>query len=312
MHDSLIPNSGYGTKRLENKYRDQKMKLYFTPAAQHLSLNIDGMKETYVSTTFSDGEKYIRVQNRVEGTVWVIANTNAPAENLLELFFLLDALRRLTNNVRLLIPYFAYARQDRITQEGECLGAKVISDFLRYFRIEKLVVFHMHSRRIKQYLDYEDVFPLELVSSLAKAADVVVSPDRGGIPFAKMVGKRCKLPVIHIEKKRISEQEVEVMEVSGEVKGKKAIIVDDMIATGGTIIKATEKLLSKGAKEVEVYATHGIFSGDAREKLMKSPIKQIYVTNSLPQKQGPRITVLDISLFLQDVIGLGHYQLAAR
>ena len=302
MHDFLIPNSIYSTKRLENKYRDQKMKLFFTPAAQHLSLNIDGMKETYISKTFSDGEKYIRVENEVKGPVWVIANTNPPAENLLELFFLLDALKRISTDMRLLIPYFAYARQDRITQEGECLGAKVISDFLKYFRLTKVVVFHIHSRMIKGYLDYEDLFPLDLISPFVRQADVVAAPDEGGIPFAKMVGKRCGLPVIHIKKKRITEEKVEVIEVCGEVQGKKVMIVDDMIATGDTIIKATEKLLSRGAKEVEAYATHGIFSGNAREKLDKSPIKQIYVTNSLPQREGAKIRVLDISPLLRDVI----------
>ena len=161
---------------------------------------------------------------------------------------------------------------------------------------------HIHSSMIKGYLDYEDLFPLDLISPFVRQADVVAAPDEGGIPFAKMVGKECGLPVIHIEKKRITEEKVEVIEVFGKVQGKKVMIIDDMIATGGTIIKATEKLLSRGAKEVEAYATHGIFSGNAREKLDKSPIKQIYVTNSLPQREGAKIRVLDISPLLRDVI----------
>lgn len=282
-----------------------KAMLFFTPSARHLAPNIEGAKGTYMSLTFSDGEKYIRVEKETKGTVWVIASTNPPAENLLELFFLLDALNRQSTEIHLLIPYFAYARQDRITQKGECLSAKVISDLLKYFRVKKVIVFHIHSRRIKRYLDYEDLFPLDLISPLARPADIVAAPDKGGIPFAQMVGKKCGLPVIHIEKKRITDERVEVIEVSGEVKGKKVMIVDDMIATGGTIIKATEKLLSEGAKEVEVYATHGIFSGSAREKLEKSPVKQIYVTNSLPQLEEGKIKILDISSLLQDVINQG-------
>jgi ribose-phosphate pyrophosphokinase len=278
------------------------MKLFFTPSAMHLALNIDGVKGTYLSKTFSDGEKYVRVENGVKGAVWVVANTNPPAENLIELFFLLDALRRLASEINLIVPYFAYARQDRITREGECLGAKVISDFLKHFRLRKVVILHIHSSMIKGYLDYEDLFPLDLISPVVRQADVVAAPDEGGIPFAKMVGKECGLPVIHIEKKRITEEKVEVIEVFGKVQGKKVMIIDDMIATGGTIIKATEKLLSQGAKEVEVYATHGIFSGNAREKLDKSPIKQIYVSNSLPQQGRDKVKVLDISPLLRDVI----------
>ncbi len=278
------------------------MEIFVTPSASHIAPGINGAKRAYVSKTFSDGEKYIRVENEISGPVWVIANTNPPAENLLELFFLLDALRRLTADIYLIVPYFAYARQDRITYKGESLGAQVISDFLEYFELKRVFVLHIHSRMIKSYLDYEDLFPLDLIHPLVRRADVVVAPDKGGIPFARMVGDKCGLPVIHVEKKRITEEKVEVFEVSGEVKGKRVMIVDDMIATGGTIIEATEKLLSEGAREVEVYATHGIFSGSARKRLDKSPIKQIYVTNSLPQIEEGKVKVLDISPLILNVI----------
>jgi len=278
------------------------VKLFFTPSTQHLAPKIDGAKETYISKTFSDGEKYIRVEKEVSGKVCVIANTNPPAENLLELFFLLDALQRLPTEIHLLIPYFAYARQDRITQRGECLSIKVVSDFLQYFRLKRVVVLHMHSQRAERYLDYENVLPLHLVSSLTNRMDAIVAPDKGGIPFASAVGKECGLPVIRMEKKRITDKRVEIIEVSDNVKGKRVVIVDDMIATGGTIIKATEKLIAEGAKEVYVYATHGIFGGNAREKLEKSPIRQIYVTNSIPQKSKGKIRVIDISMLLQEVI----------
>jgi ribose-phosphate pyrophosphokinase len=280
----------------------EKVKLFFTTSTQHLALSIDGEKGTYVSKTFSDGERYVRIEEAVRGAAWVIANTNPPAENILELLFLLDALRRQRAEINLFIPYFAYARQDRITRKGECLSAKVISDLLLYFKPRRIVVFHMHSRRIRRYLDYEDLLPLQLVSPLAIGTDALVAPDRGGVPFAKTVGRECGLPVILIEKKRITDRMVEVMEISGRVKGKRVMIVDDMIATGGTIIRATEKLLSEGAREVEVYATHGIFSGDAREVLEKSPIKRIHVTNSLPQREGGKIKVLDISDLIRDAI----------
>ncbi len=160
----------------------------------------------------------------------------------------------------------------------------------------------MHSQRVERYLDYENVLPLRLVSSLAKWMDVIVAPDKGGIPFAEVAGKGCGLPVIHMEKKRITDKEVEIIKLDCKVKGKKVMIVDDMITTGATVIKATEKLRAEGVKEVYVYATHGIFSGNAREELEKSHIKRIYVTNSLPQKARGKIKVIDISRLLQEVI----------
>lgn len=117
------------------------MKLFFTPSTQHLALNIDGAKEAYISKRFSDGKKYIRIEKAVKGIVWVIANTNPPAENLLELFFLLDALNRQTTRINLFFPYFAYARQDRITQKGECLGVRLSVIFYGISSQEKSSLF---------------------------------------------------------------------------------------------------------------------------------------------------------------------------
>ncbi|HEX3035709.1 MAG TPA: ribose-phosphate diphosphokinase [Thermodesulfobacteriota bacterium] len=278
------------------------MNLFLTPSTQHLTLGIDGARGKYISKTFSDGEKYVRVEEEIKGKVWVIANTNPPADNLLELFFLLDALQRLSNDIHLLIPYFAYARQDKITQRGEPLSAKVICDFLRHFPLKKIIVVHIHSKRIKEYLVYENLLPLHLVSSIVGQMDIVAAPDKGGIPFATMVGREHGLPVVYVEKRRLTDKKVEVTSLSGEVRGKRVMIVDDMITTGSTITKATEKLMDEGAEEVHVYATHGIFSEDAREKLEKSPVKHIYVTNSLPQKADGKIKVIDISNSLQEVI----------
>lgn len=283
----------------------QKVNLFLTPSTRHLALDIDGAKGKYISKTFSDGEKYIRVEGEVKGKVWVIANTNPPADNILELFFLMDALKRLSDEVYLLIPYFAYARQDKITQRGESLSAKVISDFIKHFRLRKIIVVHIHSERVKEYLNYENLLPLKLVSSIAKQADIVAAPDKGGIPFATIVGREYGLPVVYIEKRRLTDKMVEVTSLSGDVRGKRVMIVDDMIATGSTTIKATEKLMDEGAEEVYVYATHGIFSEGAKEKLEKSTVKCIYVTNSLPQNAEGKIRVIDISNYLQEVIHRG-------
>ena len=154
-------------------------------------------------------------------------------------------------------------------------------------------------------MNYENLLPLKLVSSIAKQADIVAAPDKGGIPFATIVGREYGLPVVYIEKRRLTDKMVEVTSLSGDVRGKRVMIVDDMIATGSTTIKATEKLMDEGAEEVYVYATHGIFSEGAKEKLEKSTVKCIYVTNSLPQNAEGKIRVIDISNYLQEVIHRG-------
>jgi len=142
-------------------------------------------KGRFVLSRFSDGEIYCRVEESVRRrVVWVLASTQPPGDNLLELAFLLDALTRGGARVNLMVTYFGYARQDRVVEQGEALSSKVVCDVLRQFELERVLVVHMHSSRIQEFLDYRDVIPFDLFDEALGRADVVVAPDRGALGLA--------------------------------------------------------------------------------------------------------------------------------
>lgn len=278
------------------------MKILFTRSAEHLAANIRGERVTYLKRIFSDGETYIRVEASTPGPMWVVANTVPPGDNLLELLFVLDALTRAGAQPSILFSYFAYARQDRIVQPGECLSGALVSGFIRSFSPPRVAVLHMHGTRMGAFLPFDDVLPFALVDTLCREADIVVAPDAGAVPFAGRLAARNALPLMTTEKRRISDEKVEVSMSLGDVRGKRALIVDDMISTGGTVIEVSAQLRAAGAHSVAVYATHGVFSPGARERLEQSAIDRIYITNSLKQQPGGKVVVLDVAPLLAGVM----------
>jgi ribose-phosphate pyrophosphokinase len=275
--------------------------LFYTHSAEHVANAMKMEKGRFLLTTFSDGEIYSRVDEDVRGKhVWVLASTQPPGDNLLELAFLLDSLTRVGAKVNLMILYFAYARQDRIVKEGEALSSRVVSDLLQSFKLSKIFVVHIHSSRIRKFLKYEDVIPIDLFSSIIRKMEVVVAPDKGALGLAKKVSGEYGLALAYMTKSRPKMEQVEITKLVGDVRGKKALIVDDMISTGGTVIKAGQRLISSGAKEVHVVATHGIFAGDAVKNLEGSGIKSVNVTNSIdPNYRSRIIKTVDISKFVE-------------
>ncbi len=274
--------------------------IFYTNSTKHLVSKLKTGK--FILKQFSDGEIYAKVEETVKNkTIWVIASTFAPSDNLIELIFLLDALKRCGARINLLIPYFGYSRQDRIV-EGECFSSKIICSWLKNFHLNKIITLNIHGVRLKKFLKYKDIIPFELYSSIAKNYDVLVAPDKGAKANVQKLSQLCNKPLVVIEKFRPKKEQVKILELKGTVKNKKVIIVDDMISTGGTIIEASKVLLQKGAREVSVIATHGVFSGDAIKNLEKSPIKNIYVTNSIPQKQSKKVKVMDLSEFIKKII----------
>lgn len=274
------------------------MRVLFTRSAEHLAAGIPGERVAYLRRTFSDGETYIRVEAPAPGPIWVVANTVPPGDNLLELFFVLDALTRAGAQPSVLFSYFAYARQDRVVLPGECLSGALVAGFVRSFSPPRMAVLHMHGTRMGAYLPFDDVLPFALVDRLCAEADIVVAPDAGAVPFAGRVAARNALPLMTTEKRRISDEKVEVSMSLGDVRGKRALILDDMVSTGGTVIEVAGQLRAAGARSVSVYATHGVFSPGARERLESSGIDRIYVTNSLKQQPGGKLTVLDVAPLL--------------
>jgi len=275
------------------------MKLFYTKSAEHLAKKIKLKKGKYIISSFPDGELYVKINENVKNKrVLVLAATNPPAENLLELLFLLDALQGAGARIYLFFTYFGYARQDR-AKAGEALASQRICSWLKGFKWQNIAVLHPHSERLKQFLKYKEILPYHFFTSVINREDVVVAPDKGASSLAKEISKRCRCARAEIEKVRLKGK-VKMLSFHGEVNGKRAVIVDDMISTGNTVIKAAELLKRKGAKEVVVAATHGIFADKALQKLEKSPITSIYVTNSLPQKTRSRkVEIMDLAPFLE-------------
>lgn len=278
--------------------------LFCTSSAKHLARRIGLKAGRLVLRRFSDGEVYCRVEEDVRGrSVWVVASTQPPGDNVLELAFLLDSLTRGGAEVNLLITYFAYARQDRVVKEGEALSSKVICDMLKRFQLNQIFVVHIHSSRIRKFLSYRDIVPTDLFSPVIRRADIVAAPDKGALGLATGVSERYGKALAYMEKSRPGAEEVEMVRLVGEVEGRRVVVVDDMISTGGTVIKASELLMDSGAKEVSVVATHGVFSGNAVEDLERSRIKAVYVTNSIrPHRESKLLKTVDLSKLLARVV----------
>ncbi len=263
-----------------------------TSSSSHL---LRGEKRLPVTVTrFKDGELYVKIhETRLKNKkVTVIAGFQPPADNLMELLLVLDGLRRLGARIRLIITYFGYARQDR-TKPGEALAAAVVCRILRRYT-DNITVIDMHSKRLKKYLTYKNIVPITPFLPIIPEGTVVVAPDKGAIPRARHWQRALRAPLAFLQKTRPAQDVVEILSIKGSVRGKNVLIVDDMIATGGTIIEAARVLKQHGANKIYVAATHGIFAGDALKNLAQSPISRIFVTNTLPQKKHPLLTVIPI------------------
>ena len=246
---------------------------------------------------FPDGELHIEIQESVRGyDVYLVQPTCPPVdENLLELLLMADACRR-AGAVRLtaVTPYFGYARQDRRSSGREPVGARVVADLIETSGIGRLVTVDLHSRAVESAF----AMPLEHLSAVDILAQglrpyvrdnsVIVSPDLGAVKMAERYAEFFGLPVAIIHKTRISGERVKVQRIVGDVRDKEAIIIDDMISTGGTIEQAIKALLDAGCStsRFNVVTSHGLFVGAAAAGLAKLPIERLYVSDSVPAPQG--------------------------
>jgi ribose-phosphate pyrophosphokinase len=277
--------------------------IFFTPSTEQFRSKISGQHGSCTFTTFQDGEMLVELHEEVAGKeVWVITATNPPAENLIELFFLLDALQRAGAIINLFFTYFGYARQDR-ARTGQSLGAQVIGNFLTTFSYTAAKILQVHNPAIQTFFPFEDIIPLQFFADVANGSEVVVAPDKGCFELAHAIAHRIDAQCAHIEKERYAPDKTKVIGLQGDVKGKKIFLVDDMISTGGTIVHAARALKEQGAGEVHVAATHGIFAGDAIKRINESAIDYVWVTNSLPQDHGcEKIKVYDIATLINKSI----------
>jgi len=269
---------------------------------------------------FPDGERRIRVvDNVVDEKTVVFQSTSAPPDqNYMELFFIVDALKRSgASTVTAVIPYLGYERQDHVFRDGEAVSLEVIVKTLERVGVDKLVAFDLHSVKVPElftipvlHLSALDLFAQKIRESLIinhKSSEdfVLVSPDMGGIRRIKMLSESLdNMPYATIEKNRDLETgDIGDSSMDGDVNGKTAIIVDDMISTGRTILAAEKILLKNGAKNIFVFATHAVFSGNARELLSNSKADKVYVTDTIfvpEEKIFPKLEVLSVSKIIAE------------
>lgn len=240
--------------------------------------------------TFSDGEIRVEVGDNVRGCdVFVIQPTCAPVNfNLMQLCLLLDALKRASvGRVTAVVPYYGYARQDRKVSPRAPISAKMVADFLEAAGMHRLVTVDLHAGQIQGFFNgpVDNLFAgpvmLDHIRQLGKEF-VVVSPDAGGVERARAYAKRMGAGLAIIDKRRDRPNQASAMHVIGDVQGKAALIVDDMIDTAGTMVAAGEVLLKNGATEVMACATHPVLSGPALDRLCNSVFSQIFVTDTIP------------------------------
>lgn len=253
---------------------------------------------------FSDGEISITLPNTVRGKdVFIIQSTSAPVnDNLMELMIMIDACKRASaGRITAVMPYFGYARQDRKARPRDPITAKLVADILTTAGADRILTMDLHAAQIQGFfeipVDHLYGAPL-LAKYYKKMMDenwVVVSPDVGSVARARNFASRVNAPIAIVDKRRPRANAIEVMNIIGDVKGKRCLMVDDMIDTAGTIVHAVEALKAKGAKSVKIGCTHAVFSGPAIERLKNAPVDEIVIldTIALPDnKKLDNMTVL--------------------
>ncbi|WP_367342481.1 ribose-phosphate diphosphokinase [Limosilactobacillus sp.] len=304
---------------MKQRYFDDRLKIFALnsnrPLAQKIADAV-GVQLGKVSVDrFSDGEIQINIEESIRGdNVYVIQSTSAPVnDNLMELLIMIDALRRASaHSINVVMPYYGYARQDRKTRSREPITAKLVANMIQNAGADRVVALDLHAAQIQGFFD----IPVDHLMGAPLLADyfidqgvakdaVVISPDHGGVTRARRLAEFLKAPIAIIDKRRPKANVAQIMNIIGDVKGKKCIMLDDMIDTAGTITLGAQALIDQGAREVYAAATHAVFSGPAIERLDKSPLKEVVVTDSIQlpkEKQLPKIKQVSVGPLLGSAI----------
>lgn len=266
---------------------------------------------------FSDGEIWVKYNENIRGgDLFIIQSTNPPADNLMELLIMVDAAKRASaRKVTAVIPYFGYARQDRKDQPRVSITAKLVANLITKAGADRVITMDLHAPQIQGFFDipvdhlyssavYITFFAKQRIRDLS-----VVSPDVGGIKMARAFAKRLDADLILIDKRRPTPNQAEVMNIIGNAEGRSILIVDDLIDTGGTFCGAAEALRKGGATEIYGACTHPILSGNAAERIARSVVSKLYVTDTIPldskcQKAG-KLEVLSVAEIFGEAIKRG-------
>lgn len=283
--------------------------------ARYLGMDLGPM----IRKSFADGELYIQIQESIRGCdVYLIQPTCQPVnDHLMELLIMIDACRRASaRQITAVIPYYGYARADRKTAGRESITAKLVANLITQAGADRVIAMDLHSAQIQGYFDipfdhvYGSPVLIDYLASKQLSDIVVVSPDVGGVARARAFAKKLDdAPLAIIDKRRQAHNVAEVFNVIGDVEGKTAVLVDDMIDTGGTIFEGAKLLREEGARQVYACATHAVFSPPASERLSTGLFEEVIVTNTIPVPEDNRfeqLTVLSVANLLGETIWRVH------
>ncbi len=296
------------------------MKLLTGNSNKVLSKNIAKYLKTKLVNSsirkFADGEIYIEINENIRGnSIFIVQSISSPAnDNLMELLLCIDALKRSSaKNITAVIPYFGYARQDRKVVPRTSISAKLVSNLITKAGADRVVTVDLHAGQIQGFFDIPvdnlfstPIFARHARKKIKSKKIICVAPDVGGTERARALGKLLNVGLAIVDKRRPKPGQSQVMNVIGDVKGQTCIIVDDIIDSGGTIVNAAKALKARGAKDVYVYITHGVLSGDAIKKIKNSVIKNLVITDTIDNvhktKNVKNIEVLPISGLMGEAI----------
>ena len=273
---------------------------------------------------FADGEVFVQVGESVRNKdVYVIQPTGRPSsnENWMELYCIIDALKRASaKRITAVIPYYGYSRQDRKNEPRVPITAKLVANLLTESGVGRVLSLDLHAAQIQGFFDIpvdhmqsKNIFLEKIRKDFDISNSIIVSPDIGGIGRARLIAKALKLDIAIIDKRRDRANECEVMNIIGDVKGKDAIIIDDIIDTGGTLIKSINALKQSGMRKIFVFITHAVCSGDVYERINASEIEKLYITDSLKvinERLGNKIEVISVAPAIADAIRHIHTEMS--
>ncbi len=260
---------------------------------------------------FADGEIYVRYGESIRGSdLFIIQSTHPGADNWMELLLLIDAAKRASaERITAVIPYFGYARQDRKDQPRVSIAAKLLADMLATAGVHRILTMDLHAPQIQGFFDvpvdhlYGSAVFIDYFRQLDVANAVVVAPDVGSLKMARAYAKRLHADLALIDKRRPRQNEAEVMNIIGEVRGRNVILIDDMVDTAGTLTSAANALRDAGAEEIMAACTHPLLSGPAYERIESSALSSLVVTDTVPLKSpSEKIDVISVAELFSDAI----------
>jgi ribose-phosphate pyrophosphokinase len=317
MNKFFLPLPQFQTQILKKEEMSKNAPLKIFPCTKSVDLTrriCDSLGVELGKTScaiFSDGEMEPCYEETIRGShVFIIQSTPPPPDNLMELLLMIDAAKRASAyKIIAVIPYFGYGRQDRKDKPRVSIGAKLIADLLSTAGADRIITMDLHADQIQGFFNvpvdhlYASSMFIPFISKMGLKDLVIASPDVGGTKRANTYSKMLGTDMVICHKSRVKANEVNSMTLIGDVKGKDVILVDDLIDTAGTIAKAADLMMQKGANSVRAFAAHGVLSGPAYEKIENSALTEIYFTDSIPGKmESSKIKYIPIAKALGEAI----------